>query len=69
VQASGLGENGSFGGMSHQQLLAKRVYYFEYDRSEIQGVDRAAILLTRTRSLQVKYEGIARRTHRSARQS
>ncbi len=44
VQTSGLGENSSFGGMSPQQLLAKHTYYFEYDSSAIQDVDRAAIM-------------------------
>lgn len=44
AQASGAGENGSFGGLTHEQLVAKRTYYFQYNRDDVQDEERAAIL-------------------------
>ena len=44
AQTYGAGDNGSYGnGMSPEQLLAKRTYYFEYDKSDVSDADRAAI--------------------------
>lgn len=41
AQSSGLGENGSFGGDSNP--LAKRVYHFEFNKSDILDEDKPAI--------------------------
>ncbi|MDR3477899.1 MAG: OmpA family protein [Gammaproteobacteria bacterium] len=46
AQSSGLGDgSGTFGtdGMSPQQLLAKHVYYFDFDRSEVNDNEKPAI--------------------------
>ena len=42
---SGIGEGSSFNdGLSPSQRLAKHIYYFDYDRSEIRNIDKPAIL-------------------------
>lgn len=48
VQATGIGENENYGGaggrgMSGHQLLSKRTYYFDFDRSEVHESDKPAI--------------------------
>jgi peptidoglycan-associated lipoprotein len=46
AQSMGLGDgSGTFGtdGMSPQQLLAKHVYYFDFDRSEVNDNEKPAI--------------------------
>jgi peptidoglycan-associated lipoprotein len=45
AQASGAGDNGSFStsGMTPEQLLARRTYYFEYDKSEVNEQEKPAI--------------------------
>lgn len=47
AQTSGLGEEenyGDQGGASSEQLLAKRTYYFDFDRSDVHEEDKPAIL-------------------------
>lgn len=45
AQASGMGDSDNFGGsgMSKQQLLHKRTYYFDYDSNTVHDNDKAAI--------------------------
>jgi peptidoglycan-associated lipoprotein len=46
AMASGAGDNSSFGrdgNMSPEQLLAKRTYYFDLDKSDVSSEDRPAI--------------------------
>lgn len=46
AQSTGLGDGtGTFGtdGMSPEQLLAKHVYYFDYDRSDVNDNEKPAI--------------------------
>ena len=48
-QTSGLGESSGFGSddstLSPEQLLAKHVYYFDYDKSEVREQDRKAVMV------------------------
>lgn len=48
AQSSGLGDNQGFGGddskLTPEQLLAKRTYYFSFDRSEVRPQDKRAII-------------------------
>jgi peptidoglycan-associated lipoprotein len=47
VETYGTGDNSGFGGgsnMSPAQLLAKRVYYFDYDSNQIKDSEKPAIL-------------------------
>lgn len=45
AQASGVGDGANFGdnNLSSEQLLSKRVYYFDYDQSAIHDDDKAAL--------------------------
>jgi peptidoglycan-associated lipoprotein len=45
AQAFGAGDNNRFGtnGMTPEQLLAKRTYYFEYDKSDVSDQEKPAI--------------------------
>ena len=48
AQTMGAGDSNGFGGdnngnLSPQELLAKRTYYFEYDKSDIRDEDRPAV--------------------------
>jgi peptidoglycan-associated lipoprotein len=47
VQTAGAGDNDTFGGtagMTPEQLLAKHIYYFEFDKSNVRDDQRPAIL-------------------------
>jgi peptidoglycan-associated lipoprotein len=46
AQTYGAGDGSGFGtnGMTPEQLLAKRTYYFQYDRSEVSDQEKPAIL-------------------------
>ncbi len=46
VETYGAGDSSNFGGdnMSPAQLLAKRVYYFDFDRSEVKDSEKPAII-------------------------
>ncbi len=46
AQTYGAGDNSQFGtnGMTPEQLLAKRTYYFEYDKSDVNDQEKPAIL-------------------------
>lgn len=48
AQTSGVGQNDNFGddqggGASSHQLLSRRIYYFDFDRSEVHDQDKPAI--------------------------
>src|SRR5688572_3460031 len=46
AESSGMGQGSNFGddsNLSPEQLLHKRVYHFEYDRSEVRDSDKPAI--------------------------
>jgi peptidoglycan-associated lipoprotein len=46
AQASGAGDGSNFGGSGHmspQQLLQKRTYYFDFDKSDVHDSDKPAI--------------------------
>lgn len=48
ASASGIGGSdnyGGAGGMSRQQLLQKRTYYFDYDKSDVHDEDKPAIFV------------------------
>jgi peptidoglycan-associated lipoprotein len=46
AQAFGAGDNSRFGtnGMTPEQLLAKRTYFFQYDKSDVSDEEKPAIL-------------------------
>lgn len=48
AQSSGIGDNESYGRggkMTREQLLHKRTYYFDFDRSDVHDEDKPAIIV------------------------